>query len=433
MKDTAYDQTKSATDGRSRRQLMLISGLLVLTVVLVAVIIANLPKQGGPVTWEEPYEYKPPTATFVETMPGPEPEPVAAKPIGITDSSDDIDLSLSMSGSDYGPLLADNVYFDTLDTLPFPDPVIQQHAPRQTQPSRAHSPSRASAHVASVKPKSGYRHRNAIPKPATGISGGGQRASSATAPEPIIVADAVPDIAPEKIHVAKAYDPEPLSSSRPEPANPVVIATSDNAPTGDSEGSSLPNGSAEKDDWTSPGNSPGTEHVSGDFDLNGGTLLFEILGTTAGLEYDQIIVDGIANLNEGNVVFAFIDNFIPDPTDIFDLLLADQIIIDFDNVDFYFGLFNPVDDPSYDLHAPQNLSFYNGFDPLDAVTDDVSIFLTDTLMSISYEDLGGATNPGPNETFTAFSIPEPGSLLLLVPGLMLLGMFTRRRQASIAA
>ena len=212
-------------------------------------------------------------------------------------------------------------------------------------------------------------------------------------------------------------------------------------------------------DWYSPGHSPGIATVAGDFNLDGRTILFEILGTEAGLEYDQLQVEGIANLNEGNVVFAFINDFVADSADFFDLILASEVLVDLEKVNFYYGLFDPADDPSYNLHAPQNLSLYSVLNYKDSIDDDVTLFEAgggtasintdgllafDELMRIGYLARGGQMERGPDQNFTPVdfgpsqnpapqndlaSVPEPAPLLLLASSLLLLRRF-RKGKAS---
>jgi len=182
--------------------------------------------------------------------------------------------------------------------------------------------------------------------------------------------------------------------------------------------------------------------MDGDFSLDGRTLLFEVLGTDPGLEHDQLLVDGIADLNEGNVVFAFINDFKPG-VDVFDLIIADQILVNLDRVSFYYGLF----DASYSLHAPISLGLYNILDYKDSnAADDVLLYQSggatgtrnpgdsrlvfDDLLSIQYADQGGAKIQAADVELIPLSIPEPASLLLLAPGLMLLGG-SRRRSARL--
>ncbi|MCB1856645.1 MAG: hypothetical protein KDI63_00125 [Gammaproteobacteria bacterium] len=196
------------------------------------------------------------------------------------------------------------------------------------------------------------------------------------------------------------------------------------------------------DEWFSPGNSPGIARVDGDFSLDGGTLLFEIMGPLVGDEYDQLIVEGIAELNSGNVVFAFINGYRPLGSDMFDLILAEQILVNLDNVNFYYGLF---EDP-YTLHAPRNLEVYNTLDLGDGVVDEITLYdgiqnpnipgqlMFDDVMKIGYMEIRALERePGSDETFTPLELgranvlPAPESILLLFTGLLLIGTFWRGR------
>ena len=57
----------------------------------------------------------------------------------------------------------------------------------------------------------------------------------------------------------------------------------------------------------SPGNSIGTLNLTGDFNLDGGTLLMEIDSTGS----DQLIINGELKLNDGNIVLQFLDGMSP--------------------------------------------------------------------------------------------------------------------------
>ena len=60
----------------------------------------------------------------------------------------------------------------------------------------------------------------------------------------------------------------------------------------------------------SPGNSIGTLYQTGDFNLNGGTLLMEIGGPTIA-DSDQLIVNGNLLLNDGDIVLQFLSDMTP--------------------------------------------------------------------------------------------------------------------------
>ncbi|MCB1800533.1 MAG: PEP-CTERM sorting domain-containing protein [Gammaproteobacteria bacterium] len=95
----------------------------------------------------------------------------------------------------------------------------------------------------------------------------------------------------------------------------------------------------------SPGNSPGTAYLDGFTLSDVGNLLIEIRGSEAGIDFDLMVVNGIANLDFGNVFFAFIDgaNYWPDAGDAFRFLIADHIQVS-DDVNWYIGFF---DDPNH--------------------------------------------------------------------------------------
>jgi T5SS/PEP-CTERM-associated repeat protein len=73
----------------------------------------------------------------------------------------------------------------------------------------------------------------------------------------------------------------------------------------------------------SPGNSPGTLHVNGDFLMDGGVYLVEVAGTGAGMT-DLIDVTGSASLTNATILFSFINGFAPSAGFTFDFLQASQ-------------------------------------------------------------------------------------------------------------
>jgi hypothetical protein len=72
-----------------------------------------------------------------------------------------------------------------------------------------------------------------------------------------------------------------------------------------------------------PGNSPGTLTIDGNLEASGTIFDIEIGGRLAGIEYDQLIVLGQANLVDSIVNLRFIDGFVPDQGDVFEWLVAD--------------------------------------------------------------------------------------------------------------
>jgi len=131
----------------------------------------------------------------------------------------------------------------------------------------------------------------------------------------------------------------------------------------------------------SPGNSPGTTTIEGDYTQEStGTLLIEIAGLDAGTEYDQLIVEGDANL-AGTLIFSFIDDFTPENGDSFDFLMVSGTTLgDWSDVQVQ------------NLSLPYTTSFDNG-------------------------------------TFTFTVIPEPTSMLLLAAGSIL--VISRRRGRNV--
>lgn len=72
-----------------------------------------------------------------------------------------------------------------------------------------------------------------------------------------------------------------------------------------------------------PGNSPGILTIDGNLEANGTIFDIEIGGRLAGIEYDQLVVLGQANLADSIVNLRFIDGFVPDQGDVFEWLVAD--------------------------------------------------------------------------------------------------------------
>ncbi len=76
----------------------------------------------------------------------------------------------------------------------------------------------------------------------------------------------------------------------------------------------------------SPGNSPGTLTVNGDFtQTSSGTIVLEIAGLTPGTQYDQLIVNGTATLN-GTVNIVLLNGFVLPANGNFQLISATTIV-----------------------------------------------------------------------------------------------------------
>jgi T5SS/PEP-CTERM-associated repeat protein len=96
-----------------------------------------------------------------------------------------------------------------------------------------------------------------------------------------------------------------------------------------------------------PGASPGALHINGNFhQLAPGFLTMEIGGTMPGTEYDQLLVTGDLLL-EGAVQLAFINGFVPQVGDKFDLFAASSA---------------QLTGPLTFLNAPPNLQYSSSFD-----------------------------------------------------------------------
>ena len=235
-------------------------------------------------------------------------------------------------------------------------------------------------------------------------------------------------------------NPGPQTASVPDaPANPpasnqpgpVDLPTDLNGPL--VAGNDVP-----RNDWNSPGNSPGILEIDGPFTLGAAdTLLFEILGPNPGVGgYDQLIVNGDVTLDAGNVVFAFINGYAPDVLTAFELILADSIQVG-SGVSFHYGFFGT----DHSEHAPYDLSAYDRWiDPLTTPVSGISMSVTeassdnvrDGLLAIEYGNgrqspPAGGDDPQPFDPIDiGAEIPAPAPLLLLATGLLLAGSFRRR-------
>jgi T5SS/PEP-CTERM-associated repeat protein len=70
-----------------------------------------------------------------------------------------------------------------------------------------------------------------------------------------------------------------------------------------------------------PGDAPGVLHITGDYVQSAGTLLFEIDGNQPG-QFDQLLVSGQASFSGGLIEVEFMNGFMPNAGDRFDLLEA---------------------------------------------------------------------------------------------------------------
>ena len=68
-----------------------------------------------------------------------------------------------------------------------------------------------------------------------------------------------------------------------------------------------------------PGDAPGVLHITGDYQQTAGTLLFEIDSNQPG-QFDQLLVSGLATLTGGLIEIEFMNGFVPNDGDRFDLL-----------------------------------------------------------------------------------------------------------------
>jgi len=141
-----------------------------------------------------------------------------------------------------------------------------------------------------------------------------------------------------------------------------------------------------------PGNSPGSTTVNGDYThTSGGTLEIEIGGLVEKVDYDQLIVEGLAALSGGTLDLLLLDGFEPMPGQVFDILLANTIT----------GMFTTINLP---------------------------IVADPPLFGISVIDLP-ASNQQALRVTVLREIPEPATLTVLAAGL--LALFSYRRPLAV--
>lgn len=141
-----------------------------------------------------------------------------------------------------------------------------------------------------------------------------------------------------------------------------------------------------------PGNSPGLLTIEGDLTLNGGRIVMEIAGSTAGVEHDRLVVTGNVDLSGGSIELAFIDGFAPTTGQVFDL----------------FGVTGSFDgDADFRVSGlEEGWQFETGFDP----------------------ETGGFSLTALSNGIAA--VPEPGTIMLTVLGLVGLFALARRTRRN---
>lgn len=139
---------------------------------------------------------------------------------------------------------------------------------------------------------------------------------------------------------------------------------------------------------TGPGNSPGILTIDGNLDAVGTTFDIEIAGLLPGIEYDQLIVNGQANIEDGILNLRFIDGFVPSEDDVFNWLVASG------------GFFGRQ---TLTVNVFSDLAFING------EVDDSGRFRVTSVTPV----------------------PVPAAAWALGSGLLVLGGLARRRRAPI--
>ena len=105
----------------------------------------------------------------------------------------------------------------------------------------------------------------------------------------------------------------------------------------------------ESDGVFSPGNSVGTLNLTGDLNLNGGTLLMEIDGPTVD-DSDQLNIDGDLNLNGGNIVLDFVNGMTPNA--------EFAVVLDADNITDPNDVLSLIDSSYFSYLSYENSSGY---------------------------------------------------------------------------
>jgi len=132
----------------------------------------------------------------------------------------------------------------------------------------------------------------------------------------------------------------------------------------------------------SPGASPGTFTINGDYTQSSGTLLIELAGTTQNTQYDLLDVNGAASL--GSLLQVQLLSFTPAFGDVFEVVEADSAI------------------SSFFANAPVNGGTYNLGPGTFRVRYNVSGFGTAGNVIL--------------DQFTALSVPEPSTVFLMLAG-----------------
>ncbi len=216
---------------------------------------------------------------------------------------------------------------------------------------------------------------------------------------------------------------DPVGTTTPGQADPGPVIASN--PTGESGGPT--------DDWYSPGSSPGVKSVD-QFTLGGRTLIIEFVSSEPGLGFDVLQVEGTANLDYGNIVFAFLNGYQPEENLTYEFLQAQEII--WGDVDVFYGLLDSSQTEDGD-NAPLPLD-WNLYSLLDESTFDIFEIVADytfgdASLALKYSKVASDRKPVTDARLLADpnTIPSPDVLNLLLSGglgLLLVTFVAKRRQ-----
>jgi len=154
----------------------------------------------------------------------------------------------------------------------------------------------------------------------------------------------------------------------------------------------------------SPGHSPGTLPVTGDYILDGGLLEIEFAGLDENL-FDMLDIAGDAIFESGTIEFSFIYDFMPSINDSFDFLFAKSIT-------------------GFDLNDPTRLAI-----SVLGLSPDLGFIIEQSFAGDGREKLTFKVVAALSRLQATANVPEPATLSLVCFGLAGLGYRRRLRRA----